>query len=255
MMQKVKIYVAAHKPAPHYGGPTYQLIHVGSSLHPDVYIKGSIGDNEYPDNISTKNDIYCELTALYYIWKNVKDIDVVGLCHYRRLLGKRTFTYNIEKDILTANDCLQILSDNDIILQRKSEKKGAVNGFFTSKDELRKYRPFVLMGNAIRKVCPEYYKEFEKEFFIKEMSYQNIMVCKKTLWDKYCEWLFSVLFQVEVDLKKNGGNVEPRELGFYSEWLLNVWVRYNNLKVYYTPIINTETPKNIKYFINYLRGK
>ena len=37
------------------------------------------------DNISEKNNIYCELTAMYWAWKNIQavypGINYIGLCH------------------------------------------------------------------------------------------------------------------------------------------------------------------------------
>ena len=36
------------------------------------------------DSISNKNDSYCELTGMYWALKNLKNVDVIGLCHYRR---------------------------------------------------------------------------------------------------------------------------------------------------------------------------
>ena len=63
-MNKINIYVAVHKPATLYGDSCYRFIHVGADLHPEVYIDGALKDNGNSDNISVKNDIYCELTGL-----------------------------------------------------------------------------------------------------------------------------------------------------------------------------------------------
>lgn len=85
---EVKVVVAYHKPSLILDNPVYIPLQVGKALHPDIDL-GMRCDNE-GDNISDENGYLCELTALYWIWKNVK-ADAKGLFHYRRI-SIRTIT-------------------------------------------------------------------------------------------------------------------------------------------------------------------
>lgn len=85
------------------------------------------------------------------------------------------------------------------------------------------------------------------------MSFGNIMVCSKTLFDSYCKWLFDILFNIEKNIKESGDEVQARELGYYSEWLLNVWVRHEKLKVKYVPLFLPEEKSLLSKVIEKLK--
>ena len=74
---KVKILVCCHKNDIIPSQDNYMPIHVGKALHNDIDL-GITGDNT-GDNISIKNKNYCELTGVYWAWKNLENVDVVGL--------------------------------------------------------------------------------------------------------------------------------------------------------------------------------
>ena len=80
----IRLYIAAHKEFTIPNGVDlnegmYIPLHVGKQGKSSL---GFIGDDT-GEHISIKNDTYCELTGIYWIWKNIS-CDVVGLCHYRR---------------------------------------------------------------------------------------------------------------------------------------------------------------------------
>lgn len=60
----------------------YKVLHVGNNLDTS---KEYLNDNTL-DNISFKNKNYCELTGVYWLWKNSSDLDSdpIGIVHYRR---------------------------------------------------------------------------------------------------------------------------------------------------------------------------
>lgn len=241
-MDQIKVLVATHKSVtiPSFG-KCYELIQVGAALHDKLnYICDNTGVN-----ISEKNATYCELTALYWGWKNL-NCEFKGLCHYRRYLAKNYFSLNDKKNVFSEKELLSILADHDIIVPRK-KYRDLNNSWYPYFTELEKDRSYSVIKQAILKLCPDYIKALNKVFLSKKMFFCNVMIAKATIYDSYCEWLFGLEKEIENILNQQGG-IQPREMGFLSEWLLNVWIEKNNsrLNVMYTPLARVDRPKNIK---------
>ena len=112
----IKILVASHKKAEMPEDGIYLPVHVGRALHPDREF-GYQSDAE-GDNISIKNPYYCELTALYWAWKNLK-ADYVGLAHYRRHFSLKTVHRGGWNSVLTGKqaEILYFLKHETFILK------------------------------------------------------------------------------------------------------------------------------------------
>ena len=92
----------------------YLPVHVGRALYPDKEF-GYQSDAE-GDNISIKNPYFCELTALYWAWKNLK-ADYVGLAHYRRHFSLKTVHRGGRNSVLTGKQAEILCRKHDIILK------------------------------------------------------------------------------------------------------------------------------------------
>ena len=96
-MSDIKILIAAHKEwkVPEIS-EFYLPILVGAKGKNDI--EGFIRDDEKV-NISDKNPYYCELTGLFWAWKNL-DSDYMGLSHYRRYFTCKNHLPKNEEDRL-----------------------------------------------------------------------------------------------------------------------------------------------------------
>ena len=212
----IKILVATHK---QYWMPTdsvYMPIHVGREGKEDI---GYIGDNT-GDNISLKNPNYCELTALYWAWKNL-DADYIGLCHYRRYFmskNKPFFIQGNRKDSLSYIEYKHILSKTDIIVSQK--RHYYIETMWNQYIHAHNEHDLIELETIIRNEYPSYYNSFENLKKRRWAHMFNMFVMKRDKYNEYCEWLFSVLFSLESRLYY----IEPRLFGYLSERLLDVWL-------------------------------
>lgn len=119
MEKNIKVIVAAHKKYQMPDEKMYIPVQVGAKGKEKI--EGYIQDNT-GDNISSKNPYFCELTGLYWAWKNL-DADYKGLVHYRRYFTKAKRIPKEENEkfriILTQNDAESILENADVILPKK----------------------------------------------------------------------------------------------------------------------------------------
>ena len=111
-MADIKIIVATHKKYWMPSDEIYLPIHVGAEWKDAElgYVKDNTGDN-----ISIKNKNYCELTGLYWVWKNL-DADYIGLAHYRRHFCVNGTKGGKFERVLTKNQVEEWIKECDIIL-------------------------------------------------------------------------------------------------------------------------------------------
>lgn len=245
-MKKCNIYVVTHKimELPEkLTNKGFSLISVGSACEKN---KQGFSDN-VGDNISYKNANYCELTALYWIWKNDDESKYKGLCHYRRFFAKGYFSHDIG-NYMVDTDFINIFNDGiDIILPEKqyfvrsAEENYLRCGYKKDLDITR---------NVLLEKYPEYLKEYDNVMNGNKSYLTNMFVAKKEIFDQYCNWLFDILFEVERRTDISSYSIqEARIFGYISERLLTVWIWHNNYNCIEKHTINIEDSVNVSYVI------
>lgn len=220
----------------------YRIVHVGSNSN----CKSDYARDDTEDNISDKNPYYCELTGQYWVWKNVQEApdDVSGLVHYRRffttLAGDLSYTYfNKTPKILPYTTICKTLRTNDIILPARVKIVRTVGQFYA---DLHNVEDLKITRSCIQEVCPDYLGSYDAVMNEHSFIYGNMFIAKREVFDRYCEWLFPLMNDIEskIDVNKYDSPYQARVLGFLSERLLQVWVEHNHLKVKEYPVFNTE---------------
>ena len=235
----VKILVCCHKPGEWLSDDVYMPIQCGKAI--SQYDLGIQGDDT-GDNISAKNPYYCELTALYWAWKNLKNVDYIGLCHYRRYFDFKKQGnpfHEIANDKIesySTKSLYESLSPEDVVLPYFWHTNVRVWEDFT---KMVTQEDLYILYKIISKYEPSYTKTFEKFMTGNRRTAFNMFLMPWNLFDNYCRWLFRLLFECEKKVKVSEYISYKRIYGYYAEFLLPVYFLHNNIRIIHQPCVIT----------------
>lgn len=216
----VKIFTMAHKKFAPPDDQIYIPLHVGRASAQDM---GYIGDDT-GESISGWNHYFGELTGVYWVWKNIQDADIIGICHYRR--------YFLDKDrkLMNRQQYEDIFQKYDIVVSNLAYAETSYKEYY---GEAHNVADLLTTGEVIKEKYPEYVPYFDAAIAGNCYYYGNLMVCSRQLFQSYAAWLFDILFEVQKRVDVSGYDLyNQRVFGFLSEQLLKVWIDKNGLKVY-----------------------
>lgn len=253
-MKTITIGVATHKKYQMPKDSMYLPIQSGAMVNPvDLgYSKDDTGGN-----ISNKNANYSELTALYWLWKNVST-DYKGLAHYRRHFSKSRnvsiFTQGTFNDVLDQETLTRKLSEADIVLPQK--RNYYIESIESHYNHTHYEQDLVMTRKVIGNLHPEYLSSYDRILQRKSAHMFNMFIMSEKKFNAYCEWLFSILFSLEENLDiSEYSSFHARVFGRVSEILLDVWLDKNNYSYTEVPMIFMESQSWIKKGAKFLKAK
>lgn len=253
-MEEIKIIIASHKKYQKPVENIYLPVQVGAEGKEKI--EGYTQDNT-GENISTKNPNYCELTGLYWTWKNL-NAKYIGLVHYRRYFTECKKIPKKENEkfkiVLTEKQIKEKLKNVDIILPKK--RKYYIENLYSHYEHTMYIEPLAETQKIIKEKYPEYLNEFNKLHKRTSAHMFNMFIMKKEILNEYCKWLFDILFELEkrVDVSKFD-NFHARFYGRISELLLDVWINKNNFKYEEVKVIDMQKINWFKKGFSFLMAK
>lgn len=192
--------------------PYEKEIRTGAAVWEGDFPETSATDDR-GDNISVRNRQFCELTALYWLWKHARE-DIIGLAQYRR-------------HFILPEDWLLRMQENgiDAILPVPLYVAPSIAGNYKSRHDPADWD--AMMAYLKRRDIEEY-REAEAFFRTNLYSPCNMLICHRQVLDELCGWLFPVLFQMAGQVGEKEDVYQNRYPGFLSERLISFFFEENH---------------------------
>lgn len=221
MSKNVKIIIATHKKYQMPADEIYFPVQVGAKGKESIcYTRDDSGDN-----ISDKNPSYCELTGMYWAWKNL-EADYYGLAHYRRHFKGKNKSKDLFEQILTTEEALELVEKYKILVPKK--RKYYIETLYSHYAHTHYAEHLDITREIISEKYPEYLGAYD-EVVNQTWGYMfNMMIMEKSYYNDYCQWLFDILFELEKRVPNQDlSTFQNRFYGRVSEIIFNVWLKHH----------------------------
>lgn len=164
------------------------------------------------ENISLKNRQYCELTVMYWMWKNT-DSEYIGLSHYRRRFGFE------DGDIALIKD-----KDIDCVLTIPMINVPDVKYMYGKNHDSSDWE---IMVDIVNEMYPDYSRSLR---VVGESNYYipyNMFVMKRKVLNDYCTWIFPILEKCEETIGQKDDAYQNRYIGFLAERLMTAYIYHH----------------------------
>lgn len=174
------------------------------------------------DNIDALNPWYCELTALYWMWKN-SDADLVGLEHYRRFFCSA----RSERSRMGSDEAADHLSRHQAIVTEYSHgPKYTAMQWFKDSGKIGDLNTFLGVNRDIATDITDYMSRHT-------LIQCNMFIARKEIIDDYCTWLFPRLKAYDEKAGLTDGN--RRIDGYLSEHIFGLWLERHGVDTLKVP--------------------
>lgn len=244
----IKILVCYHKPAHIFENEILTPIHLGRAVAKKASwagtVLGGMPGDDTGKNISVLNPKFCEMTGLYWAWRNYDALgnpDYFGLMHYRRLL-----------DFIGEHPSGVLHVDSPEEVRLESINPQAIRGVVARHDLCVK-APVQIewrdpQGNpGLCNVLQQYLVAHENRYLLDAFSTAagkwpdyapdlaaysgstmhylcNIAVMRREVFFDYAEWMFSILFDMEKLIDYAAPRRDIRVISYLSERLTGLYM-------------------------------
>lgn len=257
MKNKIEIYVSFYKDYYIHKSEIFKPFFVGSAIKENNL---GIDGDDTGEHISEKNSTFNELTLTYWAWKNSTQ-EYIGFGHYRRYfvydensllrrfflkVTKKKFNNTKKKEVIRKIkkfeekikkeiDNFDIVLPNPIIMSRTLREQYGDVHYIEHYDK---------MGEVINEKFPDMYESFLQASNKNTFYIANMFIFKRDIFEDYCNFVFTVLFELEKILEVPKEAYQSRIFGYLAERLLIIYIQYISQKydyrIKYLPVMNTD---------------
>ena len=226
----IKVLVVSHKNYRMPKDKIYMPIQVGNASET---FEGCLRDNT-GDNIAVDNPRLCELTAIYWAWRNLK-ADYIGLTHYRRHFTEKSRIQRFGRDkfdcILTESELKNELKEDVVIVPNKRKyyietmESHFIHLPYTFEKDYR------VLRQVMSELSPEYMSSYEKVMNRTWAHMFNMFIMKWEWFDEFCSFMFPIIFECDKRIDTTGYSfAETRAVAYFGEFMIDIWMEKNGIR-------------------------